>query len=150
MPPDCSDPVCRNDPVLCPNETICGPVLSQSLLNIQLVCAIIYLIDYVLRVSTCWSVPARLAGVLYPLLPDSCVKARYSTERMSVDGERISHIASMLSPPVPQQKASRRHSINVSRVDTSMSRASSMSTSERRSKVDTSLINYVLYMTIFY
>lgn len=146
---ECGDPVCRNDPELCPDETICYPVLSQSLLNIQLVCAFIYFIDYALRISTCCSVPARLAGVLHPLLPDNCVKARFSNERMSVDGERISHIASLRGPgPVEQTSTKgRRPSINVSRVDTNKSRVTVTDTNERRSKVNFSYI-FVAFLNL--
>lgn len=84
QPDTCAHPVCKDDPDLCPDNEICAPIVSRNLLAIQAVCALLYTIDHAIRVASCWSVPARIAKVLYPPLPSRYVKYRHNTERTSL------------------------------------------------------------------
>ena len=58
--------VCSNDPTLCPGATICAPEPFPIFGYIETFCVAFFSFDYILRVSTCWSVNAKNAGVLPP------------------------------------------------------------------------------------
>ena len=61
-PETCSNPSCQND-VLCPNKTICQPIPSKSLVLIDVAGIVLFSLDYFLRLATCCTVSARLAGL---------------------------------------------------------------------------------------
>lgn len=53
----CSNPVCHNDPVLCPQEMICEPELNPVFFVIDAICVYIFAIEYACK------------AVCYTLLP---------------------------------------------------------------------------------
>mmetsp|Transcript_7304 Transcript_7304/g.10863 ORF Transcript_7304/g.10863 Transcript_7304/m.10863 type:complete len:225 (+) Transcript_7304:37-711(+) len=63
-PDDCENPVCDNDPDLCPDKMVCAPVSNHTMYKTQITCMLVLLVEFIVTASTCWSVPARLAGVL--------------------------------------------------------------------------------------
>jgi hypothetical protein len=64
MTPTTSDsPVCSYEE-LCPEKMMCVPEIDVVFIKIQKLCNLIFLFEYLITASTCWSVPARLAGVL--------------------------------------------------------------------------------------
>ena len=68
-PPDpCTPDIakCSDDPNLCPGQNICAPEPFPIFGYIETFCVAFFSFDYVLRVSTCWSVNAKNAGVLPP------------------------------------------------------------------------------------
>ena len=68
-PPDpCPDElaVCNNNPDLCPGTKICPPEPFPVFGYIETMCVAFFSFDYILRVSTSWSVNAKNAGVLPP------------------------------------------------------------------------------------
>ena len=64
-PDTCDQPACDNDEALCPGQVICPPQPPPVFSTIDGVCVIVFTVDYLSRVLTCWSVPAALAGVNY-------------------------------------------------------------------------------------
>lgn len=60
---DCDNPVCSNDSILCPNIHICEPIDHPSITKMETGCAIIFSIDYFLRVLLCVTVPSRMASM---------------------------------------------------------------------------------------
>ena len=58
-PSTCEMPVCFNT-TLCPNDIVCEPQSPQSFEDIQVVCTIIFTVDYVVRILTVTSVPPPL------------------------------------------------------------------------------------------
>jgi len=66
IPSSCSDPACNDDPNLCPNEMICEPEPKPWLYNVETACVLVFLVDYVFRVASVATIPARMAGVLDP------------------------------------------------------------------------------------
>ena len=65
-PSSCSDPVCNNDPSLCPNAKVCSPQPLPSFDIIDEFCVIVFTIEYLLRLFTLWAIPCRLASLLPP------------------------------------------------------------------------------------
>lgn len=63
----CPVPACSNDPTLCPGTIMCPPTTDPYLVRIDDICVIIFSIEYVSRLSTVWTVPMRLAGLVNPL-----------------------------------------------------------------------------------
>lgn len=66
----CDDPVCNNDPILCPGSMVCEPQPPDFYLQIELICVCFFLFDYASRLLTSWSVPPRLCGIYTPLLTE--------------------------------------------------------------------------------
>ena len=64
FPTTCVTPACQNDPYLCPQQTICAPVTHPVFDTIDNVCIWIFTIEYILRVSTCWSVSPIVLGLI--------------------------------------------------------------------------------------
>jgi hypothetical protein len=62
-PDTCETPVCDNDSTLCPERMVCEPVPPQSFDTVDEVCVILFTIDYMIRLLTCWSVPVKLTGI---------------------------------------------------------------------------------------
>jgi len=62
----CPVPACSHDPVLCPGTIMCPPTTDPFLVRIDDICVIIFSIEYVSRLSTVWTVPMRLAGLVNP------------------------------------------------------------------------------------
>ena len=62
-PTTCVAPVCQNDPKNCPNAIVCEPVQIAYMSTIELICVIIFTIEYGMRMVTVWSVPPRLVGL---------------------------------------------------------------------------------------
>ena len=62
-PTTCSNPVCNNTS-LCPNIMICEPKPPNYFETIELVCLYIFLIDYLIRIILCSTVPSRVANVV--------------------------------------------------------------------------------------
>jgi hypothetical protein len=69
-PKYCEQPTCDHDPALCPNTTICEPINPPFFDTIDMVCVIIFTVDYGIRLLTCWCVPPPLAGVTSDLASD--------------------------------------------------------------------------------
>jgi hypothetical protein len=63
-PSSCLEYACENVPGVCPGEKICEPEPKRVFEIIEMICIILFSIDYVTRVCTVWSVPARLAGLV--------------------------------------------------------------------------------------
>lgn len=63
-PDFCLYPACDNDPDLCPDRMICPPEKDLPFIIIENFTIIVFTIEYVLRVLTCWSVSPRVAGIL--------------------------------------------------------------------------------------
>ena len=63
VPSTCSDPICNNDPNLCPGKMICEPQEPDVLPLIDNACIIVFTIDYGLRSCLEWMVSPRLAGL---------------------------------------------------------------------------------------
>lgn len=60
---NCTHPVCSNDALLCPNQIICEPIDQPYITAFEKVCAIIFCMDYFLRMILCSTVPSRLASM---------------------------------------------------------------------------------------
>ena len=64
FPATCLQPACYNDPVLCPQRTICAPITHPVFNTIDNVCIWIFTVEYLLRVGTCWSVSPIVLGLV--------------------------------------------------------------------------------------
>jgi hypothetical protein len=62
-PTTCDSPACSYED-LCPDKMVCAPEIDVAFIQTQKLCNLIFLFEYLITASTCWSVPARLAGVL--------------------------------------------------------------------------------------
>jgi len=60
----CAEPACDNDANLCPNSVICEPESPHSFEQVQIVCSILFCIDYIIRMSLVGLVPTRIADCL--------------------------------------------------------------------------------------
>ena len=63
VPATCAAPVCNRDPNLCPGQTLCAPEPLPVFETIENACIFIFTAEYGLKLLTCWTVSARLAGV---------------------------------------------------------------------------------------
>jgi len=63
-PTTCDNPVCNNDPFLCPGKQICEPHPLDVFNQIDQGCVIFFTIEYVSRILTLWAAPCRLAGLV--------------------------------------------------------------------------------------
>eukprot|EP00602_Paraphysomonas_sp_CaronLab_P007971 CAMPEP_0185034172 /NCGR_PEP_ID=MMETSP1103-20130426/23800_1 /TAXON_ID=36769 /ORGANISM="Paraphysomonas bandaiensis, Strain Caron Lab Isolate" /LENGTH=415 /DNA_ID=CAMNT_0027570717 /DNA_START=420 /DNA_END=1667 /DNA_ORIENTATION=- len=63
-PSSCDDPVCDNDPELCPNTIMCEPVEEPIFELFETICISIFTVDYVIRILTVPLMPSRLANIL--------------------------------------------------------------------------------------
>lgn len=66
FPATCDAPVCSNDPALCPGTEVCEPIPQEWMNIIELLCVIIFTVEYMSRVLLVWTVPPRLAQILRP------------------------------------------------------------------------------------
>lgn len=57
----CDIPACSHNE-LCPNKDICAPGIDAAFIKTQKLCNFIFLFEYIITASTCWSVPARFRG----------------------------------------------------------------------------------------
>jgi hypothetical protein len=55
----CDTPVCNDDPVLCPGRTVCEGESAPALAIVDLVCIVIFTVEYGLRLFTAWAVSPR-------------------------------------------------------------------------------------------
>ncbi len=60
----CNDSTCHADRNYCDGEIKCPPVENDQFATVEFVCIMIFTVEYLSRLSTCWSVPARLAGLV--------------------------------------------------------------------------------------
>ena len=60
----CSVPACDHDPVLCSDRMICEPQPKPWTQTAEMVCVIIFTIEYVIRILLVWTIPPRLSDVL--------------------------------------------------------------------------------------
>ena len=63
-PSSCPDPVCDNDPVLCPDSMICEPIPPFALEAIEIFCLVIFTMDYIPRLLLSPLMPPRLSRIL--------------------------------------------------------------------------------------
>jgi len=63
-PSKCAIPTCSNDPIICPNTTVCEPQPVKALTEIEDACIIAFLIDYFFRVLLLPFIHPRLCGVI--------------------------------------------------------------------------------------
>ena len=59
----CAQPVCSNDPTLCPKQTVCEPNDSDWTNVVELLCVIIFTIEYGFRLLLVWCAPPRLCHI---------------------------------------------------------------------------------------
>lgn len=83
---DCTNPVCSNDSILCPNTNICEPIDHPSITALETFCAIVFTIDYFLRTVLCGTVPSRLASMSKD---DYSPAERLELQVKILDGEEI-------------------------------------------------------------
>eukprot|EP00605_Chrysophyceae_sp_TOSAG23-4_P000825 GSChrysophyteH1.ASY1.ANO1.915.1 assembled CDS len=97
-PEKCTNPVCNNDPVLCPNKMICEPIPQQWTRYAETFCVTIFSIDYLARVLLVWSIPPRLANVLIkPKKKEQNLSALFTSNKPSAKDELFAHIKLALS-----------------------------------------------------
>ena len=63
-PSTCFIPSCSNDPILCPNTTLCPPQPYPIFDTIDTICIYIFTAEYAARFLTCWCVSAKVAGIV--------------------------------------------------------------------------------------
>lgn len=63
IPDNCAVPVCDNDPKLCRNMRLCAPQPLPAFDTIEDVCFYVFMIEYGLKIATCWTVSPLLAGL---------------------------------------------------------------------------------------
>ena len=76
---ECKVVVCDNED-LCPNEKICKPEPDESFSYIEFTCIVIFSVEYGARMISCWSVPARLAGLVPTGWDDAWVEITLDSE----------------------------------------------------------------------
>ena len=90
-PTTCKAPTCSYDPLICPNKIICEPVPIPAFDSIEIICVTGFTVEYISRLLLCWTVPARLAGVLPPNW-DENMKALLDEERRKKENEVPIHL----------------------------------------------------------
>ena len=100
LPESCADPVCDgtcsdlsdqgcvNDKELCDGEKMCLPVPNAEFDVIELICIMIFSVEYVARITTCWTVPARLAGLVPPGWDDAWVEIVLDQDEVDISEEQ--------------------------------------------------------------
>lgn len=63
IPQSCADPVCNNDPELCPGKIMCRPDSVSALSDIENACLYVFIIDYFIRFFLVSMMPSHAAGV---------------------------------------------------------------------------------------
>lgn len=58
-PETCKDPVCNNDPILCPGAMVCEPRPPRTFEEVDAAVIYIFTIEYFLKFLTCWAVSPR-------------------------------------------------------------------------------------------
>ena len=64
QPDTCESPACNNDSALCDGRVVCAPVPEEWTGKVELVCVILFTIEYLSRLLLVWKMPPRLADVL--------------------------------------------------------------------------------------
>lgn len=62
----CPDPICNNDPTLCPGTKICEPVNLEYLSTVEMLCVIIFSVEYGVRMLFVNVMPPRLVNITNP------------------------------------------------------------------------------------
>ena len=71
-PAHCDNPVCDNNPDLCPDSIICAPETPKWFKFIELACILVFSIEYFVRVGTVATVPLRLVSPHVLLVSAPC------------------------------------------------------------------------------
>jgi hypothetical protein len=58
-PATCSNPVCDNNPNLCPDRIVCEPIESSTIAQVENAVLYVFFIEYSIRLLTCWTVSVR-------------------------------------------------------------------------------------------
>lgn len=66
-PKSCSDPVCVDNPLICPDAMVCESEVPGYVTEIVNVCVLFFMCEYLIRLLTCWAVDSREAFIV----PDS-------------------------------------------------------------------------------
>lgn len=64
VPTSCSEPICMNDATMCPNRMVCEPVEVDWISTVELICVVIFTVEYGTRMLLVWSMPPRLSQTL--------------------------------------------------------------------------------------
>ena len=71
---------CSSFEDLCDGKNICPPKPVSAFDTIEFTCIVIFSVEYIARISTCWSVPARLAGLVSSGWDDAWVEITLEEE----------------------------------------------------------------------
>lgn len=63
-PTTCDAPACDHDRALCSGKQVCEPQQLPGFDAIEVISVFFFTIEYGLRITTCWTVSARLSGIL--------------------------------------------------------------------------------------
>ena len=64
VPTTCDQPVCNNDPLLCPDYMVCTDIELPVVLTVESFTTYYFTAEYGLRLLTVWAVTPRVAGVI--------------------------------------------------------------------------------------
>ena len=64
VPTTCDQPVCNNDPLLCPDYMVCTDIELPLVLTVESFTTYYFTAEYGLRLLTVWAVTPRVAGVI--------------------------------------------------------------------------------------
>lgn len=97
QPDSCTEPVCENDSTLCANKTVCEPVPADWTVTVELICVIIFSIEYGFRILLVYNVPPRLCDVLVQKKKKSATMAAiFTTNRPSSKDELFAYAKGVL------------------------------------------------------
>jgi voltage-gated potassium channel Kch len=97
QPDTCDAPACDNHATLCPGTTICEPTAVAWTQSVELVCVILFTVEYLARMLLVWSVPPRLSDVLMKKKKKNVTMSSiFTTNRPSSKDELFAYVKAVL------------------------------------------------------
>ena len=105
-PETCLQPACNDDAKLCPGIMICEPEAMKWTGTVELICVVIFTLEYLARLSLVWSVPPRLSDILVrPKRSELSMSTIFTSHEPSKKDELFAHIKLSLTESEAEQAA---------------------------------------------
>jgi hypothetical protein len=91
-PTTCANPACNYDMKLCPNKVVCEPEPLKWTQTAELICVIVFTIEYLSRIILVSAMPPRLANILLSVKKkESAMGAIFTTNKPSAKDELFAY-----------------------------------------------------------
>lgn len=97
QPETCESPACNDHDVLCPNTVVCEPVEVSWTKEVEVVCVILFTVEYLSRMLLVYHMPPRLADVLMKKPKNNTTMSSiFTTNRPSSKDELFAYVKAVL------------------------------------------------------